>query len=156
MALMEKSLILVAHFDLEARGKLYEQVARLEWPENTELKAVDRYHATLLYSHERTQEGEDWLLEQVAKAPKFQASSGEFAVFSNAGDYELFPVVLKLNAPELTAFAENLLDQASAHGLKPSRFEGGFKAHITVAFSTDVPRGKIDPMDFEISHLGFW
>lgn len=109
-------------------------VSAQDWPEGTELEDKDDYHITLLYAkdgHEDHNEA-DWLRHSEGYDVKVTGVD-EF------GDEDPKAIVLRLDSPEVLEHANDLQDMAERRDLDISRFPGGYKPHITVAYGPHKP-----------------
>lgn len=112
-----------------------------DWPEGFEHESWDELHVTLLYAKDGYDENKDepWLAEGV----NFDFSIESLDTFPE-GDNG-YPVVLRLKSPDAKEHGETLLDTAEKEGLDITRFDGGFKPHMTIGYSPTDDLGDIEP-----------
>jgi 2'-5' RNA ligase len=124
------ALQLPAHIADEIEG----WVAAQDWPEGTQLEDRDDYHITLLYAKDGHDDhaDADWLRHSEGYDVKVTGVD-EF------GDEEPKAIVLRIDSPEVLEHANDLLDMAERRELDISRFPGGYKPHITVAYGPHKP-----------------
>ena len=112
-------------------------VAAQTWPPATRLKQPSKYHVTCLYSPTgfRQERNHRWLEAQPQRV--FTARCIAVEMFGSGRGRRPRPVALRLESPELRAHAQALMDAAETElGLPVSRFAGGYRAHLTVAFAS--------------------
>lgn len=153
---MAEPFVLVAHLSAEQQRALHAQVAQMDWPQGAEIKAAERYHVTVLYSKKGDEHSREWLTAKAGEHDCFEASVAGIEMFTNPGQYAASPIVLTLDAPDLTEWAEALLDEAVEHGLEPSRFDNKFNAHIKVGIADALPQGTLPSAKLTLGGLGFW
>jgi 2'-5' RNA ligase len=124
------ALQLPAHIADEIEG----WVAAQDWPEGTELEDRDDYHITLLYAKDGHDDhaDADWLRHS-------EGYDVEVTGVDEFGDEEPKAIVLRIDSPEVLEHANDLLDMAERRELDISRFPGGYKPHITVAYAPHKP-----------------
>jgi 2'-5' RNA ligase len=128
----------------EAAQQIYQWAQTLPWPEGSQIQPPDKYHITAFYSPQGYDDYDNhgWL------APHAEAS---FPVRAKGleqftpGHSPMLPIVLTFDAPQMSAHAEQLMNEAEQRGLAPSRFPGGHKPHITIG-KTPVPMDLSQPV----------
>jgi 2'-5' RNA ligase len=129
----------------KVRREIADYVATLDWPEDHELEPPEDYHITTAYAphgyHDKAAK---------ALAKEREDSPAEF----EANGLDLFgpeedTVVIRLDAPEATEIAEKLMNALDDSGLEVSRYEGGYKPHITVGYAKELPKG--DDLDLSFT-----
>lgn len=120
--------------------KLAEIGAKLELDE---IEKPENYHVTYFWSDHGYDRKElhEWIRKASmpgqrffnARVDSFPSQDGRFAI------------VLRLDAPEAKVLAETLMDEAEEHGLEIKRFEGGWKAHITLGWAQEKVKGNSYP-----------
>lgn len=106
-------------------------------------EAPEEYHITAFWSESGYERKElhDWIRQQSLSGFRFtNARIDNFPSPSKGG----YAVVLRLDAPEAKKHITNLMDQAEDHGLEIKRFEGGWKAHITLGYQDE----KVKPQKY--------
>jgi hypothetical protein len=103
------------------------------------------YHITLFWSEHGYDRRElhEWIRKASVSGLRFY--NARIDCFpSNATD-DKYAVVLRLDSPEAKVLANALMDEAEEHGLEIKRFDGGWKAHITLGWSDEEqPKTKHD------------
>lgn len=124
----------------------------LPWDSSAKLQDPSKYHITSFYSPSGYSNPNlhEWVRSQ--SGAQFPAYTHSLENFTN-GDPRietqgLQPVVMRFHSPELSAHAENMMTEAEARGLQPSRFEGGHKPHITIGHNPV-------PIQAEAPHIEF-
>lgn len=116
----------------EARKEIAQWVTEQTWPEGTTLKHEDTYHVTTIYSYD----GRDRLtadeFDDLRSPWVFNVATRGVETFTDART-PMQPVVITLSAFLLSRIVEIHLTTLESMGFKVSRFEGGYKPHITVA-----------------------
>lgn len=120
----------------DARAEIKAWVDEQEWPEGTKLKDPETYHITILYSPDSYGTVAAERLMDKWAPENWSHSVRVIGVdeFSSGDDSAWRPVVLELTGLLLRIDAEEVLKDAESIGMKVSRFEGGYRPHITVAF----------------------
>lgn len=127
------------HVALEIPQKVKDEIRKWadeqDWPEGTKLEDKDEYHVTLLYAPEGHEEhsDEDWFLHT-------DGYDVEVTGIDEFGEGDEVALVLRLDAPEAAAHAEDLQDLAENRDLEISRFPGGYKPHLTIAYGPHKPK----------------
>lgn len=102
-----------------------------QWPEGTELEQPGDYHITLLYTPEGHDEHENaWWIKHLEHAHAKISGIDSFSAQDKG-----FAIVLRLDSPEIEEHAVNLQARAEQMGLPVTHFPGGYKPHITIAYS---------------------
>lgn len=131
-------LCLVYGIAPEVRDQIQAWAASLPWGECAELQDPRKYHVTAIFSFNGlADEGSgEWVAARSADLAKrrFKARVAAVEAFTPQPG-EMTPIVLRLDAPELIAANEKLMDEAEERGLQVSRFPGGYKPHITVGYN---------------------
>jgi 2'-5' RNA ligase len=119
---------------------------RTEEPEN--------FHITMFWSEEgyKRKELHEWV--RTRSMPGLRFENARIDCFpSNATD-DNWAVVLRLDAPEAKVLANQMMDEAEEHGLEIKRFDGGWKAHITLGWSKEkVDKAKFPDVSFRAGPL---
>jgi 2'-5' RNA ligase len=106
------------------------------WPEGTVLKPPDKLHVTLAYSPDAygTEQAEDALDTWAPRGWNFEGWTTRVSAFGSGDkDGAWTPVVLELHSFWLSQQVEEMHNDLEARGISVSRFEGGYKPHVTVA-----------------------
>lgn len=106
------------------------------WPDGTRLKAPDKYHVTCVYSPVGLADprNHEWLADR--SACSFEARCVAVEMFGRKRRGRPRPVALRLEDPALEAHAGAMIDAVESElGLPVSRSPGGYRAHLTVAYS---------------------
>lgn len=115
--------------------EIREWVDEQEWPKGTELEDKSDYHITLLYTHDGHEEHHD--------AEWFNHTDGYDVEITAIDEFGPDPasraIVLRIESPDAKLHANDLQDQADNRGLDVSRFPGGYRPHITVAYGPQKP-----------------
>lgn len=130
---------MMAELPEQARQEVACWVLEQEWPSDTVLKRPSRYHVTIVYSFDgREREDLPALIAASSTGWNRKAHVNGVELFFNNQPGTLTPIVLTLQSPQLVQAGEIMLDRFEQRGFKVSRFEGGYKPHITVAM---IPQG---------------
>jgi predicted TIM-barrel fold metal-dependent hydrolase len=126
-------------FPEELFSKLADIAAGLEMDE-AEDPAL--YHVTAFWSKEGydRQELHEWIRDKSISGLRFE--NARLDCFPSDDRYA---VVLRLDAPEAKVLANELMDEAEAHGLEIKRFPGGWKPHITLGWVKEKISGPSYP-----------
>lgn len=116
----------------DVKEQIQEWGKSLPWDSSAKLQDPSKYHITSFYSPEgfSNPTNHEWLNTQGGLS--YPAYTHSLDTFSSPDKGNLSPIVMRFHAPELSAHAEDLMDQAEQRGLPVSRFEGGHKPHITI------------------------
>lgn len=135
----------------DARGKLHEYAKSLPWPEGSELNDPNKYHVTGMYAHEGYQDpaNQEWVAHH-AQEPTHMVRPRQVESFEGSPGPKGHPVVVTLDGDTLQEHGERLHDEAEARGLPVSRFEGGYKPHITLGYSPSPMQHPPPPVDLEV------
>lgn len=116
----------------EVKEQIQEWAKQLPWDERAKLQDPNRYHITSFYSLSgySNPANHEWVQSQAGLS--YPAYTHSMAMFGSPNKEGLSPIVMRFHAPELSANAEELMDQAEQRGLPVARFEGGHKPHITL------------------------
>jgi 2'-5' RNA ligase len=112
--------------------EIHRWVKDQNWPEGTELEQSSEYHITVMYSPEGHDRKESWWIQHLKHA---QIKITGIDTFPSGERGGLNAIVLRVESPELTEHAEELQATAEHMGLPVSKFDGGYKPHITIAYS---------------------
>ncbi len=116
--------------------QIHNWVKDQDWPEGTELEDPSDYHITLVYAPDGH---EDHAEDEWRHAEK--GYDAEITGLDLFGDEEQKAVVLKVRSPDVVRHAEDVMDVAEDRGLEISKFPGGYKPHITIAYAPGKPKG---------------
>lgn len=112
----------------------------VEWEGDHELEDPADYHVTVLYAPEgHTMDNHEWAESFNVTGYPFRVSGVD--VFDSA-EKPLDAIVLRLESPEFDRWATWFIERAKERGLEPSEFPGGYKAHVTVAYAENKPKGE--------------
>jgi hypothetical protein len=101
------------------------------------------YHITAFWSEEgyKRKELHDWVRNCSVSGLRFV--NARIDCFpSHRGDWA---VVLRLDSPEAKKLVTQMMDQAEDRGLKIRRFDGGWKAHITLGYQDEKVKSQKFP-----------
>lgn len=131
----------------DVRKQIKAWVDAQDWPEETKLEDPSDYHVTLLYSPDGYEVHKDrqWVKSHEGHDIKF-TKVDEF------GEDEEKAIVLRIDNDKLKQKANELQDKAEEEGLEISKFPGGYKPHLTVAYGPKAPT-KVAP-DIEFTSEG--
>jgi 2'-5' RNA ligase len=120
-----------------------------KWPEGTEIEALSEYHITVLYSPEGYEQKDAWWIQHI---PHAEIKFTGIDTFPSGEREGLNAIVLKVDSPELVEHSEELQATAEHMGLEIKHFDGGYKPHVTVAYSPGrAPEGlKPPPISFAV------
>lgn len=107
-----------------------------DWPEGFEFDEPDDYHLTVLYTPTgyKNKELHEWIERHNVSGLRFEnARIDQFP--SQSGDKRA--VVMRFDSPEGKQLANKLMDEAEERGLDITRFDGGYKPHITIGWTTE-------------------
>ena len=119
---------------------------RQEEPEN--------YHITMFWSEKgySQQELHRWVKNRSISGLRF--NNARIDCFPSKITNEKWAVVLRLDSPEAKKLANIMMDEAEEQGLDIKRFDGGWKAHITLGWSDEkIPSQKFPEIDFRTGPL---
>lgn len=129
----------------DARAEIKAWADAQDWPEGTKLKDPSSYHITVLYSSDAYGTEEATSLMKSASAIDWNFGVrviGVEAFASGDTDGTATPVVLELAGGLLKIHAKSVMDEAEAMGIEVSRFDTGYRPHVTVAI---LPPGATMP-----------
>lgn len=127
------------------RKEIKSWVDKQNWPEGTELEDPSEYHVTLLYTHSghKDHADADWTQGHPACDMKISGIDEFDSDDSKA-------LVLRIDSKEAKALANKIQKMAEDHGLEVSKFPGGYKPHLTVAYGPGLPEGiKVPELEFK-------
>jgi hypothetical protein len=128
---------------------LYSWACEQDWPEGTELESPDEYHVTLLYSHTGFADNANHIWVKTRSQGGFPVTTGDLDLFGPDNDV----AVVRLNGDELVEYTEAIRAEGIARGLDISVFEGGYKAHLTIAKGVKkLPVDKCKRFDFRLQN----
>lgn len=111
----------------EVKNKIANWASQLDL--DGELEDPESYHCTVLYSpagwHDESHH--DWVKQYPLNG--LPMSAWKLELFGPEED----TLVLRLKSDETSRWAVRLMDEAEERGLEISRFDGGYKPHITIA-----------------------
>lgn len=135
------------HVGLEIPAAITKQIKawvdEQDWPEGTEKEDPSDYHITLLYAHN----GHDAHYD----ADWFDHTKGEEVSISGIdefGDDDEKAIVLRIASPAVKTHAVRMQDSAESHDLDVSKFPGGYKPHLTIAYGPGKPKGSPPKLKF--------
>lgn len=126
--------------------KIHDWVRSQNWPEGTELEHPKDYHITLLYSPQDHDRHREFWVKHLEDAHAKISGFEDFGGGTQSGDHAY---VLRIESPEIEEHANSLQDTAERRGLEINRFEGGYKPHITIAYSPYGAPAGLQPPPFE-------
>jgi 2'-5' RNA ligase len=135
------------HVGLEIPEHINEElmnwVEAQDWPEGTEIVHSPDYHITLMYAPEGYSEHKD--ADWIHHTDGHEVEVDSVEEFTNKDEPEKTPTVLKLKSDGAKEHAESLQAKAEAKGLEISKFPGGYKPHLTIAYGPGKPKNAEAP-----------
>jgi hypothetical protein len=108
---------------------IYSWVCDQDWGNDVEIESPDDYHVTLLYSHTGFSDNSNHIWAKTRSQGGFPVTTGGLDLFGPDKDV----AVIRLDGPELVEYTESMRAEGKARGLDISEFDGGYKAHMTIA-----------------------
>jgi 2'-5' RNA ligase len=137
----------------EAKQQINEWTQNQQWPEGTKLAPPERYHVTGIYSPSGFSNPDHQRWVQERSGLTYPVSTQSVDAFSPMEDEKPHPIVVRVHNDDLIKHTEALMNEAEARGLPVSRFEGGYKPHITVAHSPEPVQIEHPGLQFNVGPL---
>lgn len=134
----------------QTKEEIQHYAGNLPWDSSAKLQDPSKYHITSFYSPSGFSNPllHEWIRSH--SGPRYLTETHSLDNFTpSGGNGNLQPVVMRFHSPELSAHAENMMEEAEARGLSPAKFEGGHKPHITLGHNPV-------PIDAEAPHMQFF
>jgi 2'-5' RNA ligase len=137
----------------DIKQQINEWTHNQQWPEQTQFARPDRYHVTGIYSPSGYSNPEHQQWVQQRSGLTYPVATQSVDAFTPMEQGRPHPVVLRVHNDDLIKHTEALMDEAEARGLPVSRFEGGYKPHITVAHSPEAVQMEHPGLQFDVGPL---
>lgn len=131
---------------------LKDWVDSLDWAKGAKKESVDNYHITIL----SVDNPDDKAYRNMLGEWRDEINNCSF----KSTELDLFGddcVVLKLSSDDWKELSKKFVEKAEEYGLEPRKFQGGARAHITLGFSTELPKipDDVDMIGLEFSTAKF-
>jgi len=115
----------------DVKQQLGQWAQQQPWPEGSTISPPERYHVTGLYSPEGYQDpaNHEWVAAK--SGPTYPVQMTQVESFGPMPGRDMRPIVARVHHPLMQADTEQLMNEAEQRGLPVSRFESGYKPHIT-------------------------